>query len=485
MKNGSLFVLSMIMLLAMVPARGQYSDMYYHRVGDTVVMRSPIGYYSWWEWENYYASTRQLTLVAMDAPTIISNHVPFGNPEYCNHDFELMQLFYTPVPLKIIGIAGSPISTGHHGDEPPYSPYTGEPTYQEYFRIYEASPAGHPLVAQAAWRIFDPHRYLLLRGHKTAYPMGPVCGAQCCCNSPWMKIIPLYEYYFDTAIYVTDSFYVGGTMFSKEAYENDGTTTTRYYSAYARGLTNGGCGQENMVGPWGCAIDGYSYMYRGAGQTDWVWTHVNNVSDTSALPYVQIIFPIVEVDTTVPPEGVCVPVEGVQVTCLSDTEALVSWDGFPNYTAFDLSYGIMNVPEDQWPTVRVEDALMYTIRDLDTTFPFYCVKVRAICDDEKNPTAWSERVCFQRGAGAGAADRAMLSQFVFLAPNPAHDVVTVSSSFSLQRIDIYNTNGLLVYSEPAGGHEFAVPLHDFLPGIYMMEIATFGGTTHKKFVKAR
>ena len=32
-------------------ARAQYSDYYYHRVGDTIEWKSEIGYYSWWEFE--------------------------------------------------------------------------------------------------------------------------------------------------------------------------------------------------------------------------------------------------------------------------------------------------------------------------------------------------------------------------------------------------------------------------------------------------
>ena len=53
MKNRRL-CLTVIAVMLTVGVQAQYSDLYYHRVGDTIEWRSPIGYYSWWEFEYFY-----------------------------------------------------------------------------------------------------------------------------------------------------------------------------------------------------------------------------------------------------------------------------------------------------------------------------------------------------------------------------------------------------------------------------------------------
>lgn len=445
-----------------VPVRAQYSDLYYHRVGDTIEMRSPIGYYTWWKWEYYLANQRLVGCVTAEGRG------------------ERMLRFYTPVPLTIVGIAGIP---GSVPVEPEMFNQELEMNYHEYFRIYEATPSGHPLVAQAKWNLDDPHRYLHLRGHGHQGEGDP-CGAfTCCCERPWERVLPLYEYYFDTPFYVTDSFYVGGTFYNNWVDETD--TKTFYFVASGEG-NNYSCINEPMNANH-CFIMGVTYMYRFADNEEWQWATFSDT--TEGFPFVDLIFPLIQVDTTMPPEGMCVPVENVQVMAMADSSALVTWDGFPNYTVVEVSYGPRNLPEGQWTVVRVEDSTMYRISDLSPSFPFYGLKVRAVCNDEKTPTMWSEVVWFQPEAGSSTeginGNGTLLSQGVFLAPNPASDVLTVTSSFSLRNINIYNTNGLLVYSEPAGGHESTVPLHDFLPGVYLMEIDTHGGTTHKKFFKGK
>lgn len=460
MKTRVTMLLLLFAMAAGVPVRAQYSDLYYHRVGDTIEMRSPIGYYTWWEWEYYLEHQRMVGYLASAGRG------------------ERMLRFYTPVPIKIVGVAGIP---GSSPVEPEMVNQELEMTYHEYFRIYEATPSGHPLVAQAKWNLDDPHRYLHLRGH--GHQGESYCGLTCCCESPWEKVLPLYEYYFDTPFYVTDSFYVGGTFYNNAP---DGTNTqTRYYAAMGEGAYYS-CIEEPMYYNQ-CWILGITYMYRLGDNEEWHWS---TSSDTNVeFISVDLIFPLIQVDTTMPPEGMCVPVENVQVMAMADSSALVTWDGFPNYTVVEVCYGPRNLPVSQWTVMRVEDSTMCRIHDLNPSLPFYGLKVRAICNDEKTPTMWSEVVWFQPEAGSSTeginGNGTLLSQGVFLAPNPASDVLTVTSSFSLRNINIYNTNGLLVYSEPAGGHESTVPLHDFLPGVYLMEIDTHGGTTHKKFFKGK
>ena len=471
MKTKVIILSLLLALVTEVSSVAQYSDLYYHRVGDTIEMRSPIGYYSWWEWESFKSDKRFVSLNTIPGDTYSGENLEK------KYGYERMLRFYTPVPIKIIGIAGS------------FKGINDEPDHQEYLRIYDATPSGHPLLAQAAWHINDPCRYLHLSAHGDGPGVSccpPGLRDSCCGEWPWEYIVSLNEYYFDTAFYVTDSFYVGGTYFcSNRLHPDDGTTLTRYWGACItkQGYQCGDYPQRDFE----CSIIGMTHMYRWGVNDNWKW-RTDLVTDgiLEGMPWVELIFPLIQVDTTVPPEGVCVPVENVQVMPMADSSVLVTWDGFPNYTAVELSYGPRNIPEYQWTVVNVVDSLMYNIRVLNPAFPFYGVKVRAICGDEKTPTPWSDKVWFQfetgqEGIGGGEG---LLSQGVFISPNPVTEVLTVASSFSLRHIDIYNANGQLVYSESASGHDVSIPVgRDYLPGVYLMEIVTQGGTTHKKFVK--
>ena len=58
-----------IMLLAVTAmaweAQAQYSDLYYHRVGDTIMYDSPIYYHNWWGFENSYQSQDRMFILTL------------------------------------------------------------------------------------------------------------------------------------------------------------------------------------------------------------------------------------------------------------------------------------------------------------------------------------------------------------------------------------------------------------------------------------
>ncbi|MBR1550100.1 MAG: T9SS type A sorting domain-containing protein [Bacteroidales bacterium] len=58
----------------------------------------------------------------------------------------------------------------------------------------------------------------------------------------------------------------------------------------------------------------------------------------------------------------------------------------------------------------------------------------------------------------------------------------MSSSFAMNNIDIYNTQGILVYNIHPDGHRQELSLEGLPAGTYPVAISTFGGTTHKKLV---
>ena len=214
---------------------------------------------------------------------------------------------------------------------------------------------------------------------------------------------------------------------------------------------------------------------------EWVrWT------DASMSP---VIYPIIEVDTTVPPQWACDSIANVQVT-VSGTSATVTWDGFPNYSRVLLRYGRPNEPQSQWTEVDVTGNTLYTLTGLQPV-SFYGVTLMAECDTSKKETPWSEPVTFYvasdtSGGGTEGIDGAtLLSQLTFLQPNPARDEVTVTSSFNLTAIDIWTADGVMVYHGSRSGHDTTLDVSWLRPGTYIISIHTHNCTTPKRLLIAR
>jgi len=217
----------------------------------------------------------------------------------------------------------------------------------------------------------------------------------------------------------------------------------------------------------------------------WWWASTNNQQIIEPL----LIYPIIELDTTVPPAGMCVPVSNVEVMVTDSGCATVTWDGFPNYTSVTLHYGPVNLPVSAWTSVDVTELTMYQICDFNHDIPRYGVQLKAYCDKQEMP--WSEPVYFNTpsdtgsGGSEGIASPTLLSAQTFLQPNPARDEVTVSSSFNLKRIELHDAAGILVYSELAAGHTTTIDVGFLRSGTYIVTIHTHDGITHKRLVVSR
>lgn len=470
-----------LLLLATLPplARAQYSDLYYHRVGDTVDWDTHIGYYSWWEWEYFYENDLMVyTSAATD-----------WSPAYVETQDSCIKLqyFYTPVPLKIIGIAGSCI----RGWQPYAEYYLDTNEVDEYLYIYDAGPGDtFTQVAATRWSPFDPKRYIRIIMHA---PGNATPYDSCCGQAPLLQYVPISEYYFEDEVWVTDSFYVGGSFYGCIVHPNTPNDIyTRYRVARMLGYMNV-CDPDHQVlcGPSGerwtqCAFPNVTIKQRAAdfssyppaipfSDNGWRWYH-NRQSSV-------IIYPIIEVDTTVPPEGICIPVGNVAVT-VNGATATVTWDDFPNYTAMRLRYGSRALPQSEWNELTLPaGTTLYTLNLPPNSA--YGVTLMAECD--KKETKWCDPLYFYTGedTNTGIDAPTMLSELTFVHPNPAKDEMTVSSSFSLQRIELHDASGVLVYSEMAFGHQVTLDIGFLRNGSYIVTIQTHNGTTHKRLVVAK
>ena len=460
-------------LMAAFTLRAQYSDLYYHRIGDTIVQRPDNAYLEWWELDNGHDLNSLFTV-------------------FSSFDSGVVALRYmTTDTLKIIGLAGAPftkrVSDATHPDPPT----------PEYFVLYGSDSTGQPVVLRKTeWKISDPHRYLSIvtSGSGAGASGGYINRDTCCSYNPWGKIYDLYEYYFDSAVYVTDSFYVGGTnhkvldMNAPDFPEQlSNSVGIEYYQFGTPYLLNGiECGQtpQCIINSTPiCSLTGFTHIVKTA-QGPWRWI-ASTPSNPSWLYGIDIIYPIIQVDTTVPPSDICLTPTSVTATPSPDSSVLVTWDHMPNYQFVRLQYGARSIPVSRWQTVDVSSSSPYRIESLVPGVQ-YGVRLRASCDG-KSLTAWSDTVWFRPEAAPpdppeGIGTPSELARRTHLAPNPATGEVKVSSFFDLRSADIYNAAGVRVATQTLTGHLATLSLDGLRPGLYIVAIETFAGITHKRLV---
>ena len=485
-------VIVLLLTTITVGARAQYSDYYYHRVGDTIEWKAENGYYSWWEWQTFYEN-QLLMNPDWDA---VANGLSLSIIPYLLADSTiLLQRFYTPVPLKIIGIAGVAFR-GTYNFMRGLIPV--EDSIQEYFLIYDAIGDSFPLVAQVPWHTMDTMRTL----HFFAHPLVSPYDTTCCESFSKEYFFPLKEYYLDSAIYVMDSFYVGSSMHGRTA--NDECKTMLYggWTGKEHRCVNVPPCDPELQDSFYCMPMGISYKVKGYSGPDdmrydcpaltphpqqnpfysspWRWIHAPQ-------PIALMIYPIIEVDTTVPPDWACDSVQNVQVT-VSGTSATVTWDGFPNYSRMLLRYGLRNESQAQWREVDVTGSTLHTLTNLSPS-SIYGVTLMAECEVSKKETPWSAPLLFyvpadtSGGGTEGVEGTTTLSRLTFLQPNPAREEVTVTSSFNLTAIDLWTADGVMVYHGERSGHDTTVDVSWLPAGTYIVAIHTHNGTTHKRLLK--
>ena len=374
-------------------------------------------------------------------------------------------------------------------------------TRKDYFLIYDAIGDSFPLVAQTEWSPYDTMRTLHIMFHMKQ--VSTVYDTTCCGSNQREDIFfPLKEYYFDNPVYVDDSFYVGGTYFG--GIENSNAPNTHYPGSVfsGRAFSCDGEFQQDFPHPVypgvtnGCVPVGMPMLkYKGfESMLTATFQHVQFSSSPWRweLPYhglIYLIYPIIEVDTTVPPAWACDTIQNVQAT-VSGTSATVTWDGFPNYSSTVLRYGLRNEPQSQWREVDVTGSTLHTLTGLSPSF-IYGVSLKAECNTSKKETPWSAPLYFYvptdttGGGTQGVEGTTALSRLTFLQPNPAREEVMVTSSFNLSAIDIWTADGVMVYHGERSGHDAVIDVSWLPAGTYIVAIHTHDGTTHKRLLIAR
>ncbi len=271
-----LFIISFIAATSSTIAQSGY----YHQVGDTVRGKCPIYHYEngWWPTLNATGHTDSL----------IGTIGTFG---YMKHT--------TNTPLKVIGIA----STWARLDRT---------TMQEdlddsidgslYYVLLDATASGPVELTRVCWT--DDYST-----HPTRYMELPRRGGESCdIMQDYTAIVPLREYYFDSAITVTDSFYLGCVIPDPTVTDFNGFSYIAShiwdYCSYSSMDANGTYKE--------CAIDLPEFTYYDSSSLDNNWHHFTHKR-------FQLIFPIIELDTF------CVTPEEPQVAYRDSLTVRVEW----------------------------------------------------------------------------------------------------------------------------------------------------------------
>ena len=464
----------MAAMLAVGGLQAQYYNEYYHRTGDTIDYKANNGYYMWW-------GIKEL---------LEQGHVvyPFLKHMSFNGSGVDMMAYFTSTPLKILGIAGMPYST-----IPPGTVFVDTTSVPEYFYLFDnhagAGSSGPNFLKRIQWDLTAPHRYLKIDGVNINYR-----DHDSCCNFPiTTEYGRLYECYFDTAITVIDTFYVGWSFHNNDRHTTFDNALLGTYSGYVAAssiLQHLPCTENDTMSyydPWDnsiCFFPVFEYLRC----TD------TSIASNPSYPNLQwstyrsksfaMVYPIIEIDTTQPPFYLCDPVQNVQVT--ADSCAVVTWDDFLHYTYCNVQYYALEDGYNTALTETVSGTNMLRICGLDST-KHYSVRVNAFCDTSKIETDWSAWVPFQLGGGTEGieGDESVLSHYTYLVPNPASDRLTITSSFGITRVEIYNLSGILVYSEPAGFSNHSIDLRGWTAGQYIVMVHTPYGVTAKRLVVAK
>lgn len=327
-----LFILSFIAVAGSAMAQSGY----YHQVGDTVRGKCPIYQYEqgWWPTLNASGHT----------DSVIGTFGAFG---YMKHT--------TNTPLRVIGVASTVARLDRTIMQEDLDTSIDGTLY---YVLLDATAGGPVELTRVCWT--DDYST-----HPTRYLELPRRGGAASCDQmqDFTAIVPLREYYFDSAITVTDSFYLGCattdptlTDFNSFSYI---ASHMWDYCAYA-------VSPDDTPNPSlkPCEMEVPEFTYYDSSRLDNQWHYYTHKR-------FQLIFPIIEVDTF------CVTPEEPQVAYRDSVRVRVEWTDTRNLS-WEVSRTAPNGdPDAGLITPTAVPYIEYTDIDDDSVYHVY---VRGYCE---------------------------------------------------------------------------------------------------------
>ena len=328
------------------------------------------------------------------------------------------------------------------------------------------------------WRMDDPHRYIHLPPAKLGGWWDP--------NAEFdtSTVVPLYEVMFEKPVVVEDTFVVAGTYFNNEgsyAWQVEpGTQQRKWMWLWDHNPTR-------YIALYGISdhLDLRRIIWFKYRMLDWkrgmCWSRP---ADEFIYPVtIPMIFPIIDLlfDTTM-----CHAARNIRVAERTDSSATLMWDsgdGGP----WEVAFGKIT---DQWEDFTITQTTVptLTVSGLEVGMQYFAL-VRSYCSVTQEYGDWSSPVeveIYERhdppdppiGIGeSGDGDR-----LVMMMPNPASGVVSVVSSYRLNRIEVYDVKGDKVYEEKAEGITAEFDVSGWAKGTYVVAMYPEYGVVTKKLV---
>ncbi|MGX8713533.1 MAG: T9SS type A sorting domain-containing protein [bacterium] len=336
-----LYILSFIAAASSTMAQGGF----YHQVGDTVRGKCPIYQYEqgWWPTLNAIGHTDSV---------IGTINTTFG---YMKHT--------TDTPLRVIGVASTLARLDRSNPTSMQEDMDTSIDGTLYYVLFDATAGGLVEKARVCWSddyTTHPKRYMEL----------PRRGGAWSCDEmqDHTAIVSLREYYFDSAITVTDSFYLGCVFPDIDASGPNGAAIFSYiashmwdYCTYASSLNDNDSSSQYKD----CAMKVPDFTYYDSSRLDNMWHYTTR-------KFFQLVFPIIEVDTTI----VCNVPGDPQVAYRDSLMVRVEWSDTSNARWEVSRTAPGGNPDAGLITPTTNPYTEYTDIDNDSTYEVY---VRGYC----------------------------------------------------------------------------------------------------------
>ena len=344
----------------------------------------------------------------------------------------------------------------------------------EYVQLYTIDGDQPEFRAEGAWRIEDPHRYMMFPRY-----VSPESSPTYVIPINDTQYVALYEAMFDTGVLIEGgkAYMVAGThnnnstMWSSTAIDTVFAEPHICWQHYPITYSNTYCGYS---GTWWCRRD-----------TTWPW-----VSYSGGTGRATNIFPILDTLFGTP----CASVTGLQTVSTDSLSATLMWSADARqhdwrvwYRPTDDTLGSGSVVTVATPTVTLSGL---------TPGTEYSVAVRGRCDID-NYSPWSDTLRFttprdttqvvdttsvDTAATQGIGRVGNLDLYTRIMPNPAGEVVNVLSSYRLESVAVYDLAGRLMLVQDAEGISAVVNVSTLAQGTYIMAIRTLQGVATKRLV---
>lgn len=327
-----LYILSFIAVASSTMAQGGF----YHQVGDTVRGKCPIYQYEQGFWPTLNASNHTDSLI----------NTAFSTFGYMKHT--------TNTPLKVIGVASTWARLDRSNPTSMQEDMDTSIDGTLYYVLCDATASGPVELARVCWSddyITHPKRYMEL----------PLKTGLCSNMEDHDTIVSLREYYFDSAITVTDSFYLGCVIPDPTVTDFNGFSYIAShmwnYCTYSS-MDDNGTYKE-------CATDMPEFTYYDSSRLDNMWHYTTR-------KFFQLVFPIIEVDTTI----VCNVPGDPQVAYRDSLMVRVEWSDTSNARWEVSRTAPGGNPDAGLITPTTNPYIEYTDIDNDSTYEVY---VRGYC----------------------------------------------------------------------------------------------------------